>query len=389
MMASGTLAQTSEPTTRLVLPEGPLQVTVTGVDGIVRVRPTPTDKWMRAAVGMMLNEGAEFQTGPRSAVRFVIPPDQTVSLDRLGTVKILRANFENGKLFTDLGMKYGRTRYDIEGAGRDHDAKVHSPSAVMAIRGTTVSLYDQPPFTPEAVSLTGRARFIVGNKVIPFGGKGQGKTKVNQTSDSPAQTALTETEIDPKGLFSGRTQNDLAFQLSLAAYGGSDFSNLGILSFLGKPGTVIGTLPRAGHLVISMSYADPVPDAASIPDANLTITDPLGSVLSAANPTTTDGGFYGPKTFDAQTNSGLIDANWPISFPPGKYTFTETFGNGPAVGVMTVLTITEFNSNEGQSATVGPISATLFPTSKTFTYMDTFPKKLTGGTAVAAIRLHK
>jgi len=286
-------------------------------------------------------------------------------------------------------MKYGRTRYDIEGAGRDHDAKVHSPSAVMAIRGTTVSLYDQPPFTPEAVSLTGRARFIAGNKVIPFGGKGQGKTKVNQTSDSPAQTALTETEIDPKGLFSGRTQNDLAFQLSLAAYGGSDFSNLGILSFLGKPGTVIGTLPIGESLLITMTYADSVSDAASIPDANLTITDPLGNVLSAANPTTPDGGAYVGKTFDAQTNSGNVAAQWVISFPPGKYTFTESFAAGPAVGIATTLMISDLDPKTSASANVGPIPATLFPTSPTFTYTDTFPKTLSGGGTVAAARLSK
>jgi hypothetical protein len=388
LLATGSLAwaQTSAPATQLVLPEGPLQVTVTGVDGIVRLRPTPTDKWVRAAIGMVLNEGAEFQTGPRSAVRFVIPPDQTVSLDRLGTVKILRANFENGKLFTDLGMKYGRTRYDIESAGRDHDAKVHSPSAVMAIRGTTVSLYDQPPFTPEAVSLTGRARFIVGNKVIPFGGKGQGKTKVNQSSNSPAETALSLTEIDPKGLFSGRTQNDLAFQLALAAYGGSDFSNLGVLSFLGKPGTVIGTLPIQEQLLINMTFADSAQEAAVLPDANLTITDPLGQVLSAATPTTPDGGILRGKTFDAQTNTGQINADWSISFPAGKYTFTESLANGPGVGVATTLQITDLNPNTGASTTVGPIPATLVATSPTFTYTNTFPKPLQAGTVVTPAR---
>ena len=66
---------------------------------------------------MVVSENAEFRTGPRSAVRFTIPPDQTVTLDRLGTVKVLEAINNNGKLTTNLGMKYGRTRYDIEAAG--------------------------------------------------------------------------------------------------------------------------------------------------------------------------------------------------------------------------------------------------------------------------------
>lgn len=84
----------------------------------------------------------------RSAVKFMIGDDQTVTLDRLGTIQILRANFENGKVFTDLGMKYGRTRYDIESTARDHDAKVRSPSSVLAVRGTKFISEDQPPFAP-------------------------------------------------------------------------------------------------------------------------------------------------------------------------------------------------------------------------------------------------
>ena len=62
-------------------------------------------KWEKAAEGTELTEGAELRTGPRSAVRFMIGDDQTITLDRLGTIQILRANFENGKVFTDLGMK--------------------------------------------------------------------------------------------------------------------------------------------------------------------------------------------------------------------------------------------------------------------------------------------
>ena len=87
-----------------------LKAKITGVEGKVQVRVSEDQPWQKAAVGIEVGENAEFRTGPRSAVRFVIPTDQTITLDRLGTVKVLTAINEGGRLKTDLGMKYGRTR---------------------------------------------------------------------------------------------------------------------------------------------------------------------------------------------------------------------------------------------------------------------------------------
>ena len=47
--------------------------------------------------GMVLGEQAEFRTGPRGAIQFIIPPDQTVTVDRLTTLKVLKAVQERGK----------------------------------------------------------------------------------------------------------------------------------------------------------------------------------------------------------------------------------------------------------------------------------------------------
>src|SRR5437762_9346616 len=162
-----------------------LKATVTGVEGLVQVRGAENQAWQRAAVGMVVNEEAEFRTGPRSAVRFTLPPDQTVTLDRLGTVKVLEAISDGGKLKTNLGMKYGRTRYDIEAAGREHDSTITSPSNTLAVRGTKVSVYDQRPFVAEAVSLTGRAEFRDFKKQRTFfGGRNKGRTVVNTQTNS-------------------------------------------------------------------------------------------------------------------------------------------------------------------------------------------------------------
>src|SRR3954467_6740611 len=144
-------AQQSRPTGATVF-----RGTITRAEGIVQVRQSEDAPWQKATVGMKLGEGAEFRTGPRSAVRFEIPPDQTITLDRLGTVKLIEAIQRTDSVKTDLGMKYGRVRYDVEAAGLAHDSTIHSPGSALAVRGTQVSYTDQPPFAPEATSLIGR-----------------------------------------------------------------------------------------------------------------------------------------------------------------------------------------------------------------------------------------
>src|SRR5206468_12135337 len=106
-----------------------LQIEIMAVEGNVQVRAAEDQPWQRAKVGMIVDENAEFRTSLRSAVQIKIPPDQTITLDRLGTIKVVQAVNDSGKLKTKIGMKYGRTRYDIESAGQEHEASISSPSS--------------------------------------------------------------------------------------------------------------------------------------------------------------------------------------------------------------------------------------------------------------------
>jgi hypothetical protein len=144
---------------RAALPDGPLRVIVSAISGNVQVRQDSSQPWAPAAVGQEFDEGVEFRTGVRSVVKFKIPPDSDLTIDRLGVVKILRAAIKDGTIKTDVGMKYGRARYDIDTGGRVHDAKIRSSTSVLAIRGTDVILDDTPGFPTQAVSVTGRAKF--------------------------------------------------------------------------------------------------------------------------------------------------------------------------------------------------------------------------------------
>ena len=306
-------------TTAASLPAGPLVIKIASIKGLVQMRATPDEKWAAVAVGQEIKEGAELRTGLKSIVVFTIGDDQTITLDRLGSIQILRANFASGKLFTDLGMKYGRTRFDIEAADREHDAKVRSPSSVLAIRGTDVVLYDQAPFAPEAISLTGRAVFRDAKKQTTVGSKNGKKAKLNSNADTPANYARDNSIVDPRGQFAGRSGNDNLILLSLNATGRSDFQNLGVLSLLGSPtfkGTVIGVLPVDQQLVADFNVTG---TAGQTFDFN--ILTPRGETLSFANPTSTSGGQLIGTNLIAEGGTGAAQLQFPITFPPGTYRF--------------------------------------------------------------------
>jgi hypothetical protein len=325
VLQTNVLGQATAPTTGITLPEGPLQITITGVEGKVQARTSADKPWEPATVGLQLAEGAELRTGPKSAVRFSIGPDQTFALDRLGAIQILRANFESGKVFTDLGMKYGRTRYDIESAEREHDTKVRSPSSVLAVRGTKVSIYDQPPFAPRAVSLVGRAEFRDLKKQVTFGGVG--KTQVQQDSDTPAAFARDQTVTDPRGAFSARTESDHILQASLAVYGGTDFSSLGVFAILdsaraGQFTTGGGVLPIGRQLSFqAFWFGDP------FADVDLSVISPLGELVSITSPTSPSTGRFTGEPVNNDGTNGIADDTgfgqenilWEVSYPPGTY----------------------------------------------------------------------
>jgi hypothetical protein len=198
-MASGQAAAPVKPQAAATAP-GPaveaMVINVVEVKGLVQVREGEGKPWKPAKVGMVLDQGAEFRTGPRSSVTCQIPPDQTLVLDRLGTVKIDEAIRSGKKIKTDVVMKYGRTKYDIETAGAEHESTIRSPGSTLAVRGTFVSLYDQPPFAPVADSFHGQAEFRNAHRqLLKFGGKTP--THVAADKNGVAETALAQSTIDP------------------------------------------------------------------------------------------------------------------------------------------------------------------------------------------------
>lgn len=201
---AGGIAQPTQPATRRaepmmgpMPPEGPLKIVVLEATGIVRYRPTADAPFRPMAPGDELPEGSEIKTGPKSIVKVQVGEDQQITFDRLGSYQITRAAVENGVFQTESSMKYGRTRYEIEAAGRQHDAVVRSPTSTLAVRGTVTELYDQPPFNVVAVSYTGQVQFRDARRQVALGTRGGRKVTLDAGRNSAAETALASATVDP------------------------------------------------------------------------------------------------------------------------------------------------------------------------------------------------
>ena len=339
---------------------------ITGVRGLVEIKLTEKSAWIPAKEGMIVDEGTEFRTGPRSAVQFVIEPDQTITLDRLGTMKLLTAVRQaTGKIKTDVGMKYGRTRYDISAGGLEHESTIRSPNSALGVRGTKVSLTDTRPFPPEAVSLIGQAEFqAFKRESLAFGGKNRAAIAADKSS--AAQHALLKTKVDPHGEFSGRSGPDdelLLYQTS----GGLNQQSLSAINELARisdfKGSFIGVPSVPGPLSFQLDWFSTAANPGAT-NLDLLVTDPSGHTASAhdpiagtrwlelssslpgartpssLNPIISAASSNGMHLGDDKGLSGLGSegVSWGLFFPAGKYTVQAIHRGGDDALVFITVT---------------------------------------------------
>jgi len=328
-VADAATAPTVQPSTG-TSPEEALQITITAVQGIVQYRVAEDAPWLKAEVGIVLDQNAEFRTGPRSAVQFKIPPDHTVTLDRLGTVKVLQAIQKDNKITTKLGMKYGRTRYDIEAAGLEHESSIASPSSTLAVRGTEFSSYDQRPFAAEGVSLTGRVEFRDAKKRVSFGSRGGGKNKIDTNTNSSAAYAALNATVDPTTGFA-RSASEQPLIANLLSHGATidyDFDkNIRVVrggippadEVLGSvlPGQLNFVLRWQGDSDVNLGVLSP-----RLSDVPGTVY-PIGGLDSVKSGGRTDFDHRGGK------NGGIEVVYWPKDYPRGIYSAGAVHISGP------------------------------------------------------------
>ena len=309
-----------------------LKAKVTATKGNVFVQMDDGQPKQSVKVGMELPENATLFTMPNAMVQFAYPPDQVITVDHTSQVKIVQAELVGGKLNTLIGMKYGATRYQVEAAGREHEAVIASPSQTLSVRGTDFLSVDRPGIAAYAVSNYGRVQRNNGRKKTYFGSKGGGKAEIKSNTENAAQTALNKTVVDPS-IALARSQAENAIVESLLSRGANvtfDF-NRGIRIVRG------GTVPLTdkeltpflpGQLNFVLRWT-------SNSNVNLGVTEPGNA---PGNKTLYPmGGFNklpdgGQIFFDHQggPHGGFEVASWPRnSFPDGRFLVQAQLISGP------------------------------------------------------------
>jgi hypothetical protein len=331
MMADGPVTTTT--TTAPAAEAGELVATVIKVQGTVEFRINDAAKWEPLTAGKTLRRDASIRTGARGAVVMTVPPDQTIGVDRLTTATVLEAYQKQGKVTTDVGMKYGRVRYDIAGAGVEHEATIRSPNSNLAIRGTKVSLFDQRPYTPEAVSLTGRAQFsTLRRQAVAFGNKGQGKTVVRSDSAGPAQFAVAQAVVDP-GIEQARTSSEEAL-INTLILRGADVSienGIRVVRGGGRPtdAQLQSSLPGVLNFVVRWdgpANLDLAVSTPNFPDGHSEFIYPIGGLDRSRS-----GGVI-PFDHRGGKGGGIEVVYWPANtFTSGTYAMSVQRVSGPPV----------------------------------------------------------
>ena len=328
-----------------------LRALVTAVEGdLVEIRTAPTAAWMPARPGMTLREGTEIRTGPKSAIRFLIPTDEAFCLDSQGQVTLRQAVVDLRHAQTRMGLDHGRLREDlshtapvqIEQAGLEHDTVIQTPDSALAIRGTKVSLFEQPSFDPVAVSLTGQATFTnVNGYRVPFGGVGRRAVIIGAQTTAAQQAAARENaavagsdvprlEFETRELAivsqrGGFQRGDVIVgDLRLSDFGtrasgapalpgGLDF----VLQWTGGPQQALNDLNLA---VFSPQHTPANPDYVANPPFTVSLTPNSPTNQQQRKATYPERSRTGGQiTTNSVGPDGLELAFWPKNYPTGNY----------------------------------------------------------------------
>lgn len=303
----------------------PVKVKITAISGTVQYRATPESEWKKVEVGMELESGADLRTGVRSAVAVFIPPQQTITLDRLGTVRILQVLQDPQKVTADLGMKYGRTRVRLETGGRENVTTVSTPGATLAVRGSDATIHHDPLYT-YAVG-DGHLTFIdpTEQTELEFGGDGV-DAAVDNENPSAGFLERGLATVDPKGGFPARDELGQLLVEERPGTGGEDYSERAAFAGGIFP---IGGVTREGKgdqaqgfnsLFFDFRFLDGIDNVSTV---NFSVTDPGGFTMNFANPMTPDG--RGTLTGNGVQQNGLgevfaVYGKQGMDYVPGSYT---------------------------------------------------------------------
>lgn len=173
------------------------QATIAAFEGKVRYRLGADKEWLPAKVGAVLAEGAEVETGLRSAIQIRIGTGQVLTIDRASRVAIREAIARAGTEKTTVDLPYGRVKFEVSSASVANDVKIQAPDATLAVKGTKGYM----EVTPGQPTLAAGDEGNTGSFEVAYDDTGTTATVDQQlTTDAsnpdPAFNSLTITQID-------------------------------------------------------------------------------------------------------------------------------------------------------------------------------------------------
>ena len=187
---------------------GPPAIRIRRVEGnSVEVRLTEGGLWQPAREGMTLRLGSGLRTGPDGVAMIEIAPVPVNFQAKEGQIVVDRMSLLRIRDLNDFELK-GRARYKLdpispvrlEDEGREHGGAFRGPNSTLAVRGTDVVIFDQPPFKAMGACVTGTAFYRNrDNRFVPFGKPASNgeERRMMRDDQNAAEYEKDQTVVDP------------------------------------------------------------------------------------------------------------------------------------------------------------------------------------------------
>jgi len=122
------------------LPAGQTRVfeaVVIGVEGTAQARTKPDVPWKQLVLNDKLAPGVVVRTGRESHVALRVGPNATMLIEHQTRIAIPEIVQDGEKLKTRVSMAFGQADVRVDRIGLTNDFEVATPTATLAVRGTT------------------------------------------------------------------------------------------------------------------------------------------------------------------------------------------------------------------------------------------------------------
>lgn len=163
------------------------------ITGTVEVKEPGGQDWAAATKGMKLKKESEICTGYGSGCVLVFQEEKTsikIEIASLTQVKVDETLRQQGKVDTNIDIKFGTIEFDVKKGQLEVDMKVSTPNSTTSIRGTNGRVTHFSDFNDRAPMIFSTVRIENGSVTVE-----DTEGSVTQTVD--AGTALISPEFTP------------------------------------------------------------------------------------------------------------------------------------------------------------------------------------------------